>query len=457
MLSSTVAALSTAPGKAGVALIRISGAQTLSILKKIFYSPKSPRPVTAYPPRVAQYGRIMDGDRVLDDVLVTYFAAGASYTGEDVAEISCHGGVVVSRMILELVLKNGANMAGPGEFTRRAFVAGRMSLTEVEGVGRLLEAQTPQAALLASQTARGVLSDKIQELYRSLLTPVSSLYACIDYPEEDMEEITDDQLKDSVEATRAQIRDLLATRSTGLAVMDGVPTVIVGRPNVGKSTLFNAILGQEKAIVTDRAGTTRDLLEYPARAGRLLLRLMDTAGIRENSPDPIEQMGIDRALAQLENAQGAVLALFDASLPAQPDDYRLLERLSACPVPVIYLLTKCDLPQALEESFLQALPQPIRCRAGQVPPELVERLEQAFIRDDRALEEGLVLTDLRQADQLQSAERALTQAMEALEAGLKDACGALLEEALAALEGTDGRGVSQAIVNDIFSRFCVGK
>ena len=457
MLSSTVAAISTAPMKAGVALIRISGSQTKELIARIFFRPDgSPR--SELPPRVACYGLIRDGEQVLDDVLVTFFPAPHSYTGEDVAEISCHGGVVISRMILELCLKNGAVIAAPGEFTRRAFTSGRLSLTRAEGISRLLEAQTKQAALLSSQTARGKLSAKIEALADALLAPVASLYAAIDYPEEDMEEMSDGELDEKLEIIGKDIRRLLDTQATGKAVVEGVPVFIVGKPNVGKSTLLNKMAGEEKAIVTQIPGTTRDLLEVSVQAGRLLLRLTDTAGLRSRTEDPVEQIGIERAKQRLKEAGfGAVLALFDRSHPLDEDDRELLELLEEQSLPVIPLFTKCDLPRAAEALPEGLTPIEIHRELEELPVELIRRLEALFISDEAALSEGEVLTDLRQAEQLRLAETAISSARVALKDGLKDACGALLEEALSALYALDGRGVSEKIVSDIFSRFCVGK
>ncbi len=457
MLSSTVAAISTAPMKAGVALIRISGSQTRSVIQAVFFRPDG-SPVTDLPPRVARYGVIRDGEKVLDDVLVTFFSAPHSYTGEDVAEISCHGGVMISKMILELCLKKGAVLAPPGEFTRRAFTSGRLSLTRAEGISRLLEAKTEQAALLASQTARGKLSQHITKLADALLAPVSSLYACIDYPEEDMEEMKDDELDLILANIGNRIDKLLKSQATGMAVVEGVPVMIVGKPNVGKSTFFNKMAREEKAIVTHIPGTTRDLLEVNVKAGRLLLRLTDTAGIREHTDDPVEQIGIALVKKRLEETDfGAVLALFDRSRPLDGDDRLLLSLLKEQALPVIPLFTKCDLPPRAEDLPPEFDPICISREEEEIPQTLIRRLEELFIHDEAALQEGEVLTDLRQAQQLRLAKDALCSARTALKNGMKDACGALLEEALSALYQLDGRGVSEKIVSDIFSRFCVGK
>ncbi len=457
MLASTIAAISTAPMKAGVAVIRVSGSRALPILQSVFTLPNGKTP-DELAPRRAVYGHIRQDKQVLDDVLVTYFAAPHSYTGEDVVEISCHGGVVVSRMILALCLQNGAVLAQPGEFTRRAFTAGKLSLTRAEGISRLLEAKTEAAALLSSQTARGALSQHVEALSRELMRPVSSLYAAIDYPEEDMEELEDEQLALQVQGVKERIESLLQTQKTGMAVVEGVPALIVGKPNVGKSTLFNRFAGQERAIVTQIPGTTRDLLELEVKAGRLLLRLTDTAGLREDTEDPVEQIGISMVKERLQSCPfGVVLALFDRSRPLDEDDRRLMARLRELSLPVIPLITKCDLPAAWHKLPWEGEVFSVQAKEEELPEELIKKLEAIFIEDETALREGEILTDLRQAQQLRRAKEALDEALHALNGGLKDACGALLEEALAALYETDGRGVSERIVSEIFSRFCVGK
>ncbi|MBQ9545169.1 MAG: tRNA uridine-5-carboxymethylaminomethyl(34) synthesis GTPase MnmE [Clostridia bacterium] len=457
MYSDTIAAVSTAPMKAGISVIRVSGNETKNIIKKIFFSPDG-KERGELEPRRAYYGLIKKDGRVADDVLLTFFAAPHSYTGEDSCEIGCHGGTSVTALVLSAVFAAGAVQAGPGEFTRRAVVNGRMSLSKAEGIARLLDAPTDEAAFMASSLARGALGERLEKISEKLLKTVSSLYAAIDYPEEDMEELSDDETRRAVADCADDCRALIDSNHAASAVMDGVRTVIAGKPNAGKSSLFNLLIGEEKAIVTSAEGTTRDVIEYPVKAGRVLLRLCDTAGLREKSRDAIELIGIERAKKLVfEDPEALVLALFDGSAPPAKEDIDLCAGLSGRER-VIPVVTKSDAGlrnETLDAARSLGEPSVVSSVTGEGKEGLLERIE-ALCLGGAASESPLYL-EQRQLASVRAALDALTEALDALDSGLKDAAGASCERALGALTEADGRGVSQKIVDDIFSRFCVGK
>ena len=458
MFADTIAAVSTAPMKAGISVIRVSGSETRNIIKKIFFRPDG-RAFGEPEPRRACYGIVKKDGRVADDVLLTFFASPHSYTGEDSCEIGCHGGTVVTSLVLSAVFAAGAVQAGPGEFTRRAVVNGRMPLSKAEGIARLLDAPTDEAAFLASSLARGALGEKLGKIRSALLKTVSSLYAAIDYPEEDMEEMSDGELEKSLSDCAAECSALLDGSGAASAVMDGVRTVIAGKPNAGKSSLFNMLAGEEKAIVTPTEGTTRDVIEYPVRAGRVLLRLCDTAGLRDDSTDGIEKIGIEKAKKLIFGEPDAlVLALFDGSAPPSEEDEALCAGLAGRPR-VIPVVTKSDAGSngaCLETARRLGEPSAVSSVTGEGVEALRARIEALCLGGAAAGESPLFL-EQRQLSSVRAAREALTEALSALGAGLKDAAGAACEQALGALMQADGRGVSQKIVDDIFSRFCVGK
>lgn len=457
MFSDTIAAVSTAPMKAGISVIRVSGNETKNIIKKVFFKPDG-SPFGGIEPRRAYYGVIKKDGRVADDVLLTFFASPRSYTGEDSCEIGCHGGTAVTALVLSAVFAAGAVQAGPGEFTRRAVVNGRMSLSKAEGISRLLDAQTDEAAFLASSLARGALGRRLEAIREKLLKTVSSLYAAIDYPEEDMEEMSDDELKKTLADCADDCLELLDGNAAASAVMDGVRTVIAGKPNAGKSSLFNLLAGEEKAIVTEKEGTTRDVIEYPVRAGRALLRLCDTAGLREESRDEIELIGIEKAKRLVFGDPDAlVLAVFDGSAPPTGEDLALCAGLAGRDR-VIPVVTKSDaglFEKTLETARRLGEPSVVSSVTGEGKEELLGRIESVCLGD--AAPENPLFLEQRQLSSVREAKNALKEALCALDAGLKDAAGAQCEQALGALMQADGRGVSQKIVDDIFSRFCVGK
>ncbi len=457
-----IAAISTPPGKGGVAIIRISGEGSAALAEKIFL-PASGKSFGEYSPRMQVYGYIMTQDgKKLDDVMACRFASGASYTGEETVEITSHGGILISSMVLERVLSEGARTAEAGEFTRRAFINGRLSLTDAEYIGALLEAKSREQVKLASEESRSALKARTKEISDALTEILSSVYARIDYPDEDLGDFTDEQILDSLTVCNEKIKALLATYRTGKAVLEGIKTVICGKPNVGKSTLYNAILGEDAAIVTDIKGTTTDVLEKSVSLGRVILRLFDTAGIRSASDaGAIEKIGIEKTRGALNSAE-LVLAVFDLSDDFSDEDedvIRAVEHLSAVK---IALLNKSDSPKHLNaekiyEKFDTVLTISAKSRENSRQA-LSEIINKMFTDEKIVLGESAVIAEARQNAVLTSAQEFISLASDAIKCGASsDMVSSDIERALRAISEADGREVSESVTNDIFSRFCVGK
>lgn len=469
-LSSTIAAVSTPRGRGGIAVIRISGTDAVSVAERMFV-PASRKAVRELPERFAAFGDILDSDGdVCDSGICTVFRAPRSFTGEDVVELSCHGGTAVTEAVLLSAIAHGATMADAGEFTKRAFLNGKLSLTEAEAVGRLIDADTTERRRLAGGAARGNVSRELDRLSASLLDVMTALYAAIDYPEEDVGDEGERRIGEVLRSVSAAVRRLLSTYKTGRAVQTGVRCVICGRPNVGKSSLFNRIVGDEAAIVTSVAGTTRDVLRETASFGGVTLRLSDTAGIHESS-DEVERLGIERAYDELEGAE-LVLAVWNGAEPLNEQDEELLLRLgrlggASDGVPIIGVINKLDLcggESIIDERRIAEVcggaenVVRVSCANERGIDELAAVVARRFGSDGIDLRHDAVIWDVRQRTQLLRADVALTAALGGLTSGDPlDAVCTLVEEAMAALSETDGRGVNEEIVTEIFSRFCVGK
>ncbi len=452
--TTTVAAVSTPPGKGGVALIRLSGPDALPIAEKCFV-PKAKKSLSSSP-RTAIYGNLYSEGVAIDDALALYFPAPHSYTGEDTVEFTCHGGVLLTRTVLEALFAAGALPASAGEFTRRAFLNGRLSLTEAEAIGTLLEAKSRAQILLSS--SRGRLSDALTECYRSLLSLLATAEAHIDFPEEDLGDFTDEEMLSGILSIKERIRALIETYRTGRAIREGIKTVICGRPNVGKSTLYNLLLGEEAAIVSDIAGTTRDVLEKSVPLGQVLLHLYDTAGLRKTE-DPIEKIGVARAESALKEADLLLLVL-DSSAPLTEEDLSLLEEAKNSPVPAILIYNKADLSPAFSQKSLSPYSPYVLCLSAKdgTTEELKSLVEALFTDEKITVGEDAVVFSARQYAALLGAEQALSTAAKAMQAGLAvDMVSADLKSALTSLGETTGLSVNEDIVSEIFSHFCVGK
>ncbi len=457
---STVAAVSTPRGKGGIATIRISGSDTVEILEKCFV-PKG-KPLTERPYRTAVYGEIVNGKDILDTGVCVLYAEGKSFTGELMAELSCHGGLYVTRAVLDAVFASGAEPAGPGEFTKRAFINGKLSLSEAEAVGRLIDADTKSKMELASGAVRGNLTSRLSDIDKKLSDVMIALYAAIDYPEEDVGTEGEDNIYRVVTETLNDVKKLSSTYRTGKAVADGIKTVICGKPNSGKSSIYNSLVGEERAIVTDVAGTTRDTLEDTADVGGITLRLIDTAGIHSTG-DKVEKIGIERAYAKMQEAE-LMICVFDLSLPLGEDEKAFVQESLRCASEKICVLNKSDLERKLsgdDEKYLHDSFKTV-VTVSASSPDGTEPLKKAigslYNSEKLSPADDALIWDSVQKASLDRTVSLLESAKEALEAGAPlDAVGVVCEEALAQLRMVDGRDVSEDLIAGIFSRFCVGK
>ena len=462
-IGDTIAAISTARGKGGVALLRISGPDAVSICEKMFL-PKSGKKISEYAPRTAIFGSICAPDdkgewNEIDSGLITVFRAPASFTGEDTVEICCHGGILLSQTVLTACIAAGARAAEAGEFTRRAFLNGKMGLSAAEALGDLLEAQTCEQLTLAHAGTDGRVERKCREIYDALCAVLSSVYAKIDYPDEDLADMSREEMEASLAVCSTRIEKLLDTYRTGHAIAEGIPTVICGKPNVGKSSLYNLIVGRDAAIVTDVEGTTRDVLSETAALGRVTLRLFDTAGLRETG-DVVERIGIDRAREAMENAE-LILAVFDGSVAPTNEDKELAESLlRTTDATVIAIVNKSDLGVVEKDFYTSHFAHTVTLSAkgGKGIEELSALVESCFINGELDTKNDTVLTNARQKGAALTALEAIKRAREGLAYGLPvELCCSDCEAAMQAISELDGRAVSEDIVSHIFSHFCVGK
>jgi tRNA modification GTPase len=453
---SSVAAISTPYGRGAIAVIRISGEDALDILDRVFL-PASGKKITDYAPGRLIRGDIVSAGRQIDDGMAVFFKAPSSYTGENSAEIYCHGGMLVSEEVLKAVFAAGAAPAGPGEFTKRAFINGKLGLTEAEAVINTIDVQTKDKLDLARSHRKGVLSAKIKDIYTSLLTLVSSAYVFADYPDEDLSDISPEEMAEKLTDIHGEITNLAATYKMGQAINEGIYTVLAGCPNTGKSSLLNLLLGSDRAIVSDTAGTTRDSIEESVSLGRIMLRLCDTAGIREGKDD-IEKLGIERSISALKRA-GLIIAVFDGSQEATEEDRRVCEIVSKQTSAKIALINKSDLEQKLDlDTSMFDKTITMSAKYAENPEILTKEIESLFIEGEIDYDSDAIVSSARQRASLERAADAVENAISALESGYTpDVAGLDIEGAMSALGEIDGRAVSEDIVKDIFGRFCVGK
>ena len=436
----TIAAIATSPGEGGIGIIRISGMQAADVADRVFHTKKIKSFHEAEPYRM-YFGRVMEGNRQVDEGLAVYMRSPHSYTGEDVVEIQIHGSMEALRQTLSLVLEKGAVPAHRGEFTKRAFLNGRLDLSQAES------------------HLSGALSSFVRASRDQLKDLIAKLEVTIDYPEEDLEDLTNEEIEEGLSAIDASLRTLLSRSEEGRIIRDGLRTAIVGRPNAGKSSLLNALLQEERAIVTDIPGTTRDTIEESIKIGGVPLILMDTAGIRETD-NKIERIGIERAKKSMEKAD-LIMAVIDGSRPLSEEDRALLASLRGRKALVI--LNKYDMPQEIETRDVKALAGdipvvPISARYGSGMAELEEELHHITQHQDVSAGRELFLTNLRHVDLVKKALAAVRRAEESIRSGMPADCITIdVTEAWHTLGEIIGDTVDQELINSIFERFCVGK
>ena len=456
----TIAAIATGHSPTAIGIVRVSGEGCFALCDKVFRAANG-RPFSEQPSHKMAFGEMLDArGRVIDQGLAVRFPGPHSYTGEDSAEFHCHGSPVVLRELLDALFAAGARQAKAGEFTQRAFLNGRLDLTQAEAVIDLIDAETAAAARNAAAQLDGGLRRVLEPIQDALLDITSRFYAVVDYPDEDIEDVQPEQVAEALSSAEAQLTALLATCQRGKVLKSGVRTAIVGRPNAGKSSLLNALAGYERAIVTDIPGTTRDTVEESVLCGGVLLRLIDTAGIRDTA-DIVEQKGVERSRKALGSAD-LVLAVVDGSVPLTAEDLEVL-RLAAESPRWIAVFSKCDLWDTRARSVgIVGSPAPAASvTLSSVTGEGLDELEAAvaalFPAGDPK-EAGSLLTDQRQEEAVRRARDAVRRAQDALNSGLTpDAVLTDAEEALDALGELTGRTAKEEIVSRIFSRFCVGK
>ena len=454
-MSDTIAAISTAQGAGGIGVIRISGKEAKEIADRVFRSPTGKK-LKETPGYTARYGYVQEEGETIDEVVALVFEGPKSYTGEDVVEFSCHGGLYLTKRVLRAVLAAGAKAAGPGEFTRRAFLNGKLGLTEAEAVMDLISARGRQAARAALAGREGALHSRLEQVKESLISAAAHLSAWADYPEEDIPQVEHSALEKTLEQASDEMEGLLSRYDAGRAIRQGVDTVIAGRPNVGTSTLMNLLSGCERSIVTNVPGTTRDVIEETVLVGDIALHLADTAGMR-STDDPVERIGVDLARRRVDRA-GLVLAVFDASQHLDEDDRRLLDSLEG--IPAVAIINKTDLPKCVEEDK-------IREKVGRVvfmsaaSGEGIKPLEQALAEvlgtADFDPAAGMLATE-RQRDAANRCKQCVDEALAALRMGMTlDAVTVSMEDAIQNLLELTGERVSETVVDQVFHHFCVGK
>ncbi len=452
----TIAAISTAQGIGGIGVIRVSGDNAISIVDKIFKS-VSGKKICDAKGYTAHYGHIINEfGEIVDEVIITLFRAPKSYTGEDVVEISCHGGLYITKSILRLVLAKGADPAGPGEFTKRAFLNGKIGLTQAEAVMDVIGAKNKQAAESATYAREGALNKRIMAVNELLVDLDSKLSVWVDYPDEELSEVSDESLSESLEKIKNQLNQLLKTYDIGKIIKDGVYTVIVGEPNVGKSTLMNLLSCCERSIVTNIPGTTRDVVEETVNIGDVTLRLADTAGIRDTD-DEVEQIGVNKAIKYLNQAD-LILLVLDASKEISEDTRNLINQVKN--KNVIAVVNKTDLNKKIDISEVRiSVPEIVEISA--INATGVENLANAVCKVTSVSQldpsEGILSTE-RQAISVKRALDFVEEAIKAIQSQVTlDAVTILIEEAIEELLILTGERVSDVVVSNIFKKFCVGK
>lgn len=456
---STIAAISTATGNGGIGIIRMSGKKSFEILNKIFTPLKRENDeIKGYS---MKFGYIVDPktNEKIDEVLVSYFISPKSYTTEDMCEINSHGGVVVEKKILELCLENGADLAEPGEFTKRAFLNGRIDLTQAESVIDLINSKTENEAKASINQLEGNLSKKIHQNRDKLLDIMADIEANIDYPEYDIEQVTNNKISIVLEDIKKDLINLSSTFENGKILKEGVKTIILGKPNAGKSSLLNTILKEERAIVSEFAGTTRDTIEEFVNIEGIPLKLIDTAGIRKTE-DKIEEIGVKRALKLSEEAD-LIIAIFDGSKELDNEDLEILNIIKN--KKSIIILNKKDIGdiglennEKVKEASSNILK--ISAKTGDGIEEIYKRISEMFKTKEIEMNDGIIITNIRHKNQIDKALKSVNEAIDTNASGLPiDIVSIPIKQILSDLSVITGEDVSEDIINEIFSKFCLGK
>ena len=458
MIDDTIAAISTPIGSAGIGIVRLSGKRAVTIAESIFRGKK--KKLAEAPAFSITYGHIINmNEEVIDEVLVSVMRAPKSFTAEDVVEINCHGGVVAVRKVMEMVLKGGARLAEPGEFSKRAFLNGRIDLAQAESIIDLINAKTEKSLQVAVGQLTGTLSDKIRYMRRQLLELIAHIEAGIDFPEDDIEEITVTIIKKRLFEVLGDIRMLLETADTGKIFREGIKTVITGKPNVGKSSLLNALLREKRAIVTDVPGTTRDIIEEVVSIRGIPLKLVDTAGIRDTE-DFVEKIGVERSKEMFIGAD-LVLFMTDASTGLTEEDREIIKLMKNKNSLVI--INKTDLKKQTDFSEIKGLvgekdTVEMSLLTGEGLEVLEEKIEQLVYAGRVFVQDDVMITNIRHKNSLALVQKSLEEAVNTINAEMPVDCVAIdLKAAWETLGEITGETVSEDLIDQIFSQFCIGK
>lgn len=452
----TIAAISTATGNGGIGIIRMSGKECFQILNKIFKPINANEEINGY---TMKYGHIIDeNNNIIDEVLVSYFKAPKSYTTENMCEINSHGGFIVERRILEECLKNGAIMAEPGEFTKRAFLNGRIDLIQAESVIDLINSKSEKEAKASISQLEGNLSKNINEIKENLLDLMADVEASIDYPEYDIEEVTNNKILSVINEIKVKLEKLSSSFKNGKVLREGIKTAIVGKPNAGKSSLLNNILNEERAIVSDKKGTTRDTIEEFVTINGISLKLIDTAGIR-NTTDEIEKIGVEKSKKIIDDAE-LVIAIFDGSHALENEDYEILNLIGN--KNAILLVNKIDIVDgSLVINELKKYNKDIikiSAKTGNGVENLYDRIYEMYKINDIELDDGEILTNIRHKGQIDEAIKSINAVKDTIDNHMPvDIIEIYLKQVLADLGKITGDDISEDIINEIFSKFCLGK
>ena len=457
-IDDTIAAIATAPGEGGIGIIRISGEKSLQVAQSIFKS-KSGKMIKDYNARTLIYGTVVDNEKVIDEVLVAYMKGPNSYTAEDVIEINCHGGFISVKKILELILSKGVRLAEAGEFTKRAFLNGRIDLSQAEAIIDVIKSKTDMAHEVAQSQLEGSLAKKIKDLRMNVTEVLAHLEVSIDFAEEDVEEITYQTLEEKALELRNEIKKLYDTAESGKILRDGLKTVIVGKPNVGKSSLLNSILGENRAIVTDIAGTTRDVIEEFVNIQGIPLKIVDTAGIRETE-DVVEKIGVEKSRESFSTADLVIMVL-DASRKLSEEDMEILESLKN--KKTIVLLNKMDLEPQIELEKIEEFVNSediikISALKHQGIEELQDKIEAMVYHGSVKNSSNLMITNSRHKDALFKAYESINDAISAIEQRMPyDFIEVDFKNIWDYLGYINGDTVREDLLDTIFANFCIGK
>ena len=456
-IDDTIAAIATAPGEGGIGIIRISGSNSLPVAEEIFKS-VSGKKISEYNLRTLIYGNIYDGEKRIDEVLVAYMKGPNSYTGEDVIEINCHGGFISVKKILELILTKDVRLAEAGEFTKRAFLNGRIDLSQAEAVIDVIKSKTDKAQEVAQNQLEGALAKKIRSLRNNVTEVLAQLEVSIDFSDEDVEDVTYKEIEDKSLALRDEIKKLYDSAESGKILRDGLKTVIIGKPNVGKSSLLNSILGENRAIVTEIAGTTRDVIEEFVNIKGIPLKIVDTAGIRETE-DIVEKIGVQKSKESIDSADLVIIVL-DSSKPLTDEDLEILE--NAKSKKTIVLLNKIDLEQAIDQTVIEEIVGKdniikISALKNEGIEQIHDKIEAMVFAGDVKSSSSVVITNSRHKDALFKAYNSINDAIAGIDQRLPyDFIEVDFKNIWDYLGYINGDTVQEDLLDTIFSNFCIG-